>query len=265
MDLLLQPFMLRALAAGLTVAVLSGALGVLVGARKLAFFGDGIAHASLAGIAIAILAGFAPLPVAMLWAIAVALAIWRLERSTKLPADSLVGVFFTASLSLGVVLLSFSKGYRPELLSYLFGTVLAVRTTDLIITLGVAAVVLLWLSWRWRPLAFAAVAEDSARAAGVPVERDTACLYVALAITAVLGAKLLGVALVSALLVIPAATSRMLAHSLRGHLIGSVALAVGVVFVGVASSAALDLPTGASVVLVAAIGFFVAAISKASR
>jgi zinc transport system permease protein len=258
MSILLEPFMLRALAAGLVVAALSGALGVLVGARKLAFFGDGISHASLAGIAVAVLAGWAPLPVAIAWGTAVALGIWKLERSTKLPADSLIGVFFTASLSLGVILLSFAQGYRPELLSYLFGTVLAVREADLVATSAIALAVAAWLAWRWRGLAFAAVAEDSARAAGVPVDRDTACLYAALAVTAVLGAKLLGVALVSALLIIPAATSRLAARSLAGHLVGSVALAMLAVVAGIVASASFDLPTGASVVLAAALAFFVA-------
>ena len=100
LDLFAHPFMLRALLSGALLAALLAALGVFVTLRKMAFFSDGIAHASLAGIAIAVLAGLAPLPLAIAWAAAVAVIIWKLERDTRLPSDTIIGIFFTASMAL---------------------------------------------------------------------------------------------------------------------------------------------------------------------
>ncbi len=255
------PFVQRAFAAGLMLAVLLAALGIFVTLRKMAFFGDGIAHSSLAGIAIALLLGLAPLPVALLWGVLVALAIYAVERSTRLPSDTLIGIFFTASMALGVVLMSFTKGYQPELVTYLFGSILGVRQADLVLIVAAAAPTLAWLIASFRELTYMSLAEENARVAGVPVSFHTLALYVALAVATVLGVKVLGIVLVSALLVLPPATSRMLTTSFRGYLAGSVALAVLMTVVGLAASFRYDLPSGATIILTGAAVFFIAGIS----
>ncbi len=252
-------FFQRALLAGLMLAVLLSALGIFVSVRRMSFFGDGIAHSSLAGIAIAVLAGISPLPVAVAWAVLVAIAIRRLERTTRLPSDTLIGVLFTSSMALGVLLMSLNNGYQPELLSFLFGSILSVSKTDLIVIAGLSAALLVWLTYSFRQLTFLSLSEDSARVAGIPVDRQTELLYVALAVATVLGVKVLGIVMVSALLIIPAATGRLITRSFQGYLIASIIIAVIAVTIGLFTSAVLDVPSGAAIILVSSAAFIIAA------
>lgn len=253
-------FMQRALLAGAILAPLLAGLGIYVSLRKMAFFGDGIAHASLAGIAAALLAGWAPLPVALVWSVVVALAVWRLERKTRLPSDVVIGILFTSSLALGVVLMSLTRGYQPDLVSYMFGSILGIRPSDIAIIAGIAAVIALWTLANWRPLAYLSLSEDAAAASGVPVSRLVACFYVALALAVVLGVKVIGIVLVSALLILPPAAARLLAGSFRDYVLISLGFAELAVLVGLIVSYAYDLPSGAVIVLASAVLFFLAAI-----
>jgi zinc transport system permease protein len=256
------PFMQRAFAAGAILALLLAALGIFMTLRKMSFFGDGIAHASLAGIAIAVLAGWAPLPVALIWTVIVAIGIYWLERSTKLPSDTLIGILFTASMSFGIILFSFTRGYQPELMTYLFGSILAVKTIDLITIAAISIVILAWLFASLRTLTYMSLSEESAAVSGEPVRFQTAALYVALALATVAAVKVLGIILVSALLILPSATSRMLTHDFRGHLIFSLIIAELVVGAGLIFSFLFDLPSGATIVIVGTIIFFLAALFR---
>lgn len=259
------PFMQRALLAGMILGVLLPSLGIFVTLRRMTFFSDGIAHSSLAGIAIAVLAGLSPLPVALAWGIAVALLIFWLERSTRLPSDSLIGIFFTASMALGVVLMSLTTGYRPELLSFLFGSILAVQTTDLLVIICCAAAILAWEMLSFRQLTYLSLSEESAIVSGVPAALQHAAFNVALAAATVLGVKILGIILVSALVVLPPATSRLLTRTFRTHVITSLVLSELVVVSGLWLSFVHDLPSGATIILVGTGLFFLAAILRGVR
>lgn len=264
-EMLTLPFMQRAFAAGAVLALVLATLGIFVTLRKMAFFGDGIAHSSLAGIAIAVLAGISPLPVALVWAIAVALLIWWLERYTRLPSDTLIGIFFTASMALGVVLMSFSRGYQPELISFLFGSILAIRMADLLVIFPVAAAILGWVAVSFKQLTYMSLTEESASVSGVPVRMQTVALYVALAAATVLGVKILGIILVSALMILPAATSRLLTGTFRSHVATTLVVAELMMFAGLTLSYLYDLPSGATVILVATALFFIAVLMRSDR
>ncbi len=264
LEMMSHPFMQRAFLSGALLGVLLAYLGIFVTLRKMAFFGDGIAHSSLAGIAIAVMAGWAPLPVALVWAVAVALFIFWLERSTRLASDTLIGIFFTASMALGVLLMSFSQGYQPELLTFLFGSILAIQPGDTLITAAVAGAIMAWLSYYFRGLAYMSLAEENAQIAGINTKLYTAILYVALALATVLGVKILGVVLVSALIILPSATSRMLTRSFRGYVVVSLALSELMIFTGLTLSYRHDLPSGATIVLVGTAFFFLAAVLRAA-
>lgn len=253
-------FMQRAFIAGAVLALLLASLGIFVTIRKMAFFGDGIAHSSLAGIAIAVLAGLSPLPVALIWAVVIALLIRWLEKNTRLPSDTLIGIFFTASMALGVILMSFTKGYQPELVSFLFGSILAIRNIDLILIVSLGTAIMLWLLLSFRQLTYMSLSEDQAAISGIPVKLQTIVLYMALATATVLGVKILGIILVSALLILPSATSRLLTSTLKGHVVMSLVLAEIMVFAGLAVSYLYDLPSGATVILVGTAMFALAAI-----
>ena len=256
------PFMQRAIIAGAFLGILFACLGVLATLRKMTFFGEGVAHASLAGIAIAILAGVAPLPFAMAWAVIIAIVIFFLERSTKLASDTVIGILFTASMALGVILMNFSHGFQPELLSFLFGSILAIQTIDLIVIGVTSTIILAWFFTYLRQLTFLSLNQEGAYVAGVPVIIQTLMFYIALAISTVLGVKILGIILVSALLVLPAATSRMLAGTFRSYLIIAIVVAELIIFSGLAVSFYLDLPSGATIVLVGTGLFTLAAVYK---
>lgn len=260
-EMLSLPFMQRALIAGAILAVLLAALGVFATLRKMAFFGDGIAHSSLAGIAIAVIGGFAPLPVALVWAVVVALLIWRLEKSSRLPSDTVIGIFFTASMALGVVLMSFTRGYQPELLSFLFGSILSVKPSDILVIAVASLAVAAWLIPSFNKLAYICLAEDNATIAGLNVRFHTAAFYVALAAATVLGVKIVGIVLVSALIILPPAAARLMTRSLHGYLAASLVLAEAIMISGVVLSYRYDLPTGATVVLVGTAVFFLALLA----
>ena len=230
--------------------------------RRMAFFGDGIAHASLAGIAIALLAGLTPLPVALVWALIVAAFIFFLERKVRLPTDSIIGILFTASMALGVVLMRFTPGYQPDLVSYLFGSILSIQNIDLWITAGITAVILVWLFASFRGLTFMSLTEESAAVAGVKVKWHTFLLYVSLALATVLGVKMLGIVLVSALLILPPATSRLLSKNFRQYFILSIIIAEITILAGLLVSFQFDLPSGASIVLAGTTLFCVAAVFR---
>jgi zinc transport system permease protein len=261
-EMLALPFMQRALLAGLILGALLAGLGIFVTLRKMAFFGDGIAHASLAGIALAILLGWAPLPVALAWAVIVALLIWWLEHEARLSSDTLIGIFLTASMAIGVLLISRTAGYQPELLSYLFGNILSVTRADLGLTVVVAALIAVWLMVSLRSLTYMSLAEENAAVAGVRTRLQSALLYVALALATVLGVKTFGIILVSALLILPPATSRLLSRSFREYLINSLLVAEVTVLAGLCLSYRFDLPSGAAIVALGTGLFFVGLVGR---
>ena len=264
LDLFTYAFMQRAFIAGALLGLLLASLGVIASLRRMTFFGEGIAHASLAGIAIAVLFGWAPLPIAILWAILVATIIFFLERSTKLPTDTLIGMLFTASMAFGIILIHFLPGYQPELLTYLFGSILAIGTQDVWITAILTIVILGWFFPSLKGLTFASLSEESAQVTGIDVGKQTYLFYIALAVTTVLGVKILGIILVPALLVLPTATSRVLANSFKNYVIGSILFAECFIIAGLIFSYLLDLPSGATIVLVGTLTFLLATLMRPS-
>lgn len=260
LEMISYQFMQRAFVTGAILSLLLAALGIFVTVRKMAFFGDGIAHSSLAGIALAVMLGVSPLPVALVWASAVAVLIWWLEKNTRLPSDTLIGILFTASMALGVILMSFTEGYQPELVSFLFGSILAIRPLDMYLILSFGLAILTWLILSFRQLTFMSLSEDQAAISGIPVRLQTVILYVSLAISTVLGVKILGIILVSALLIIPPATSRLLTNNLKSHVLMSLIMGELMVLSGLAVSYLYDLPSGATVILVGAGMFTLAAL-----
>lgn len=262
LTMLSYPFMQRAFATGLMLGLLLASLGVLATLRKMAFFGEGVAHASLAGIALAIFTGVAPLPIAIAWAILIAVIIYALERSTRLSSDTLIGILFTASMALGVIIMSQSPGYQPELISFLFGSILAIAPEDIMIIAAFTAIILIWFSTSLKQLTYIAFNQDAAAIAGQNVKTQTLLLYIALAIATVLGVKILGIILVSALLVLPPATGRLVSKSFKSYLWMSLLTSEIVIIVGLTLSYFYNTPSGATIVLSGAGLFFVTTLGR---
>lgn len=244
------PFMQRAFLAGSMISLLLGWLGVFVTTRHMSMVGDGIAHASLFFIAIGIVLGVFPLGVAIVGAALLGAILYYLSTHTKLTGDMSTGIIFTTGMALGVIVLQLHDGYVPELMSFLFGNVLAIRPADLqIIAIG-SVVVLSFLLLRREQLTFLTLDPEGAQLAGVRVRLLDLLFHIVVAVAVVLSIKLIGIVLVSALLIIPSAIGRRLARSFAGLQQVAVGMSVLMVGLGLYMSYLFDLPSGAVIVLV---------------
>ena len=258
-DVLHLPFMQRAVAAGIVVGILASYYGVFVVQRRLSFLGVGLSHAAFGGVAVGLLLGVNPLWTALPFTIAVALGITAVTHGRRVTGDTAIGVFFSVSLAIGVVLLTFKDSYTTDAFTYLFGSILAVRPTDLWILGGIAllAASTLPLWGRW---AYATFDRDLARADGVPVNRDDYVLAVLMAVTIVAAVKVVGIVLAAAFFVIPAASARLVTGTFGSMTILAVVFGAGTSTGGLVGSYALDLPSGAAIILVQAVVFGGAAL-----
>jgi len=264
-DIFSYPFMIRAIIAGVLSALLLGSLGVFVVSRKMSFVGDGLAHASLAGVALALLVGWAPVPVAMIVAVVLALLIYVMEHKAAVSSDMAIGIVFTTGMALGVLLMHFQTGFQPELISFLFGNILAVTQADLWLIAGVGAIILIVLGMISKRLTFITLDKEGAYLAGLNPERYIIFLYVAVALAIVMSIQLVGIVLVSALLIIPSATSRLFSHTFKQFQILASISAVVSVLLGLVVSFYLDWPSGATIILTASTIFFVSGILRFTR
>ncbi|MBI4252969.1 metal ABC transporter permease [Candidatus Uhrbacteria bacterium] len=251
--------MQKALVAGLALGAVLPFLGTFVTLRKLSFLGDGIAHASLAGIAIGIVAAVNPFPVALAVGVSTGILVYILERKTSISSDALVGVLFTGALSFGLILMSMQRGYQPELLSFLFGNILSIRAQDLWVILPLSAGIIGVLITYFRQFALLALDRETAGLYRVNTSPLDLLFYILVSVAIVLGVKLLGVILVSALLIVPPSIAKMIARSFRKMVVWSIVGAECFVILGLALSYMLDWPSGATIVLVGAGAFLLIA------
>lgn len=254
------PFVQRAIIGGVLVAILTSWMGILVVLRQSSFFGDAIAHSSLMGIALGLLLGINPIAVAAIYAVFVSFLLPFLRKHSQLPQDSLLGFILPFSMGLAVILLALIPGYQPELISFLFGSILAVSWGDVaIIAILVFATTFIMFFIR-RKLTFASFDSEYAKVRGINVSMIDTFYHVLLAITVVAGIRLVGIVLVNALLVIPASTVRLFAGSLKEMFVWTPALAVIVIVVGLVVSFILDIPSGPTIAVVSGLIFLITLI-----
>lgn len=262
LEVLQYPFMVRALVSGVFVAILLGWLGTFVVTRKMSLIGDGIAHASLAGIALALLVGWAPIPVAIILSVFIASFIYFLEKKTKISSDMAIAVIFTTGMAIGIILLHFYQGYQPELVSYLFGNILTINIYDLWNIVAIGSVILVCLFAFYRKILFSTFDPVGAYLSGIKPWIYDLVLYISTAVAIILSIKLIGIILVSALLVTPSAIARLFSKSFKHFTVLAIFISAIIVFVGLMASYYLDLPSGAVIVLVGTILFLVSYIIK---
>lgn len=249
LEILQQPFMVRALLAGIIIAVLLGWLGVYVVTRKLSFIGDGIAHASLAGVAASILLGLDTLPVTIALSGVLAFAIFYLEKRVKISGDSAIAIIFTSMMALGVLILHFHDGYLPELSSFLFGNILIIKPSDVVAIAIFGAIIFTLLLFFNKKILFSTVDPIGAKLSGINTNLITLFLYISIAISVVLAIKAVGIVLVSALLVTPANISKITSKSFNAFQGNSIFWSLYIVIFGLILSYLVDLPSGAAIVL----------------
>lgn len=250
-------FMQRAFVTALLVGGLCSTLGTYVVLRKLSFIGDGVAHASFAGIVIAYIRGMNFELGAAIVAVLTALGIGYINRRGRVSLDTAIGVLFTGVFALGVFLMSRVKTSTVDLQDFLFGNILGVGPSDLWIDLGLAAIVVAAIAWNYRALLFTAFDPTVARASGLPVVFIDNMLLVLLALTIVISLESIGIILVAALLVTPAAAAAQVTQRFVPMLLTSTAIGIGSCLGGLYLSYYAGAASGATIVLVATAAFFV--------
>lgn len=255
-------FMQRALIAGALIGAVAGAVGVYVVLRGFSFIGAGIAHAAFGGVAIALLLGIDPLLGALVFSLLVAWGIAYTSRRAAIKEEVAIGILFAASMALAIFLLSFLPGYRADLFGYLFGNILAVSDRDLLTSLVLAGVVFLAIAVLYKEFLFVTFDPGMAEVSGLPVGLLQGGLLSLVALTVVLSLRVVGAVLVSALLVIPAATAYQLARDFHKLLILSVVIGIGEVLGGLIASFYLDTPSGPTIVLLSSLIFGIVMLSR---
>jgi len=261
-DIFSYPFMQRAFFAGFFISLLLGWLGAFLTTRKMSFFADGISHSSLAGVALALLLGLSPLPIAIVFAVLIAFGIYFIEKKTTLSADMAIGVFFTSAMAFGIVLLHFYEGYQPELMSFLFGNILTISQGDLLTIAFTSLFLLAALSFSYRKMLFLTFDPEGAYLSGIKEKNYDLFFYAASAVSIVLALKLVGIILVTALVIIPSAIAKDFSKSFFQFLLSSMAIAFVMVFFGLILSFFYDLPSGAVIILLGSAFFFLSLIVK---
>lgn len=255
LELFSFPFIQRACIAGICSGLVLGALGVFVTSRQMSFIGDGVAHASLAAIAFAVLFGLTPLPVALIFSILLGLLLYYLDSLAAVSRDVAIGILFTTFLSIGVILLQYHNGYVPELVTFLFGNILSVQQIDVFIICFCSIVILFLLTLFYRSFLFLTIDSEGAMLAGVSRRTMDICLYICTSVAVVLSVKVVGIILVTGLLVLPSAITKPWCRSFRQFFICSIITSACLVFGGLIASYLLDWPTGATIVLFGAFCF----------
>ena len=248
-------FMLRALLAGIGVALVAGPFGTFVVWRRMAYFGDTLAHSALLGVALGFLLEFDPMLAVMLVCLLVALLLFFLQRQQRLPSDTLLGILSHSTLSLGLVTIAFMEELRIDLLAYLFGDILAVGHSDILMIYGCALIALGLLMYLWRPLLAISLHEDLARVEGVRVDLVQLSFSCLLALVVAIMMKVVGLLLITSLFILPAAAVRRLSRSPEQMAVLAALAGVLSVSGGLYGSWHFDTPAGPSIVVAATILF----------
>ncbi|MBR9912611.1 MAG: zinc ABC transporter permease subunit ZnuB [Gammaproteobacteria bacterium] len=255
-------FLYFALAAGCGVALCAGPLGCFAVWRRMAYFGDTLAHSALTGVAFGLILSVNINVAVTLLCLLLALLLVVLQNNRNIATDTLLGILSHSMLALGLVVVSVFGDGRVDLYAYLFGDLLAATSADLLAIYLTAAIILPILLWLWRPLLAITVDEDLARVEGVPVTLVRTSLMLLMALVIAVAMKVVGVLLITALLILPAATSRRLVTTPEQMAICASGLGMLAIVGGLAASWWLDTPAGPSAVLSASTFF---ALSLARR
>ena len=254
---MLDDFFIRAVIGGIGVAVLAGPLGCFIVWRRLAYFGDTLSHSALLGVAMALLLELNITFTVFIISVIVAMLLLLLQRQAQLSSDALLGLLAHATLAVGLVVLAFMTWVRVDLMGFLFGDILAINTTDIVIIWIGGLAVLAALALIWKSLFAATVNYEIAVAEGLKPDRANFFFMVLMAAVIAISMKIVGVLLITALLIIPAATARR--FSTTPEMMALVASIIGAasVWIGLEGSLQWDTPAGPSIVVAALLAFII--------
>jgi zinc transport system permease protein len=243
-------FIQRALIAGTAVGILCSTLGVFLVLRRLSLIGDGLAHATFGSIALALFLKMTPLSVSIPVVMVCALGILRLTERFRLNGDAAIGIVSSLGIATGVILASVAGGFNVDLFSYLFGSILSISNTEVILSLVLSLLVIILISVYFNDLFSLTFDEESAVASGINSKFVNTIFVLMAALTVVLSMKVVGIMLISALIILPPVTALQLSKSFRATFFISAISSVISIISGITISYYLDLPTGASIVII---------------
>jgi zinc transport system permease protein len=248
-DALQYGYIQHALIAGLLAAIACGIIGVYVVVKRIVFISGGIAHASFGGIGLGYFIGISPVLGAMFFAIASALGMGLVTRKTRLPEDTAIGIMWAMGMALGIIFIGLSPGYAPNLFSYLFGNILTVPFSDIILMLVLDTVIVTMVVVLYKEFLALSFDEEYGTVAGAPIGVLYFLLLCMIALTVVVLIRVVGIILVIALLTIPAALARQFTHNLWKMILLAILFGEAFTFGGLWLSYELDVASGATIIL----------------
>ena len=256
---MLDDFFIRAVVGGIGVALIAGPLGCFIVWRRLAYFGDTLSHSALLGVAMALLLNMNITLTVFIISVIVSMLLIVLQRRASLSSDALLGLLAHATLAVGLVVLAFMTWVRVDLMGFLFGDILAITQKDIAIIWVGGLAVLVILSLIWKSLIASTVSYEIAVAEGLKPDKGNFLFMVLMAGVIAVSMKIVGVLLITALLIIPAATARRFSSTPEMMALMASVLGAGGVWIGLQGSLEWDTPAGPSIV-VAAIAFFIISV-----
>jgi zinc transport system permease protein len=249
-DILQYGFIVRGLEAGIIVAVIAPIIGIFLVLKRYSLIADTLSHVSLAGIAIGLLLGVNPIITAIIAAVIASLGIERLRNSKKVYGESALSLFLSGSLALAIVILGLANGLNANLFNYLFGSIVTVTGSDVLIIFALAIVVIIALIIFYKDLVYVTFDEEAAQVSGVPVGLVNFVLITLSALTVSLAIPIVGVLLIAALIVIPVIAALQLRKSFLGTIAIAEIISLFSVIAGIFLSFYLNLATGGTIVLI---------------
>ena len=262
-EMLQYDFIVRALCAGLAIAICAALLGSNLVLRHQSMISDGLSHVAFGATIISITLGFAPLSLTIPIVIIASYAILQISNSRHIHGDAAIAILSASALAIGTIVNSLNNSSNIDLNSYLFGSILAVTNTDLIIITIVTAIIVSLYTVFYRQIFAITLDESFAKAIGIKTKLYNAALAAICSIVIVLGMRMLGALLISSLIVFPCLSARQIAHSFKTTVILSVVFSVASLCFGLTASYAFNLPSGASVVIANLVCFVSCRIYKA--
>ncbi|NLR96369.1 zinc ABC transporter permease subunit ZnuB [Rhizobium sp. P38BS-XIX] len=258
-------FFLRAVVAGVGLALTTGPLGCFIIWRRMAYFGDTISHSALLGVALSLLFQLNLTLSVFAVAALVSILLLFLQRRQALSADALLGILSHATLAIGLVIVAFMSWVRIDLIAFLFGDILAVSQSDIAVIWGGGILVLAAIAWLWRSLLASTVNPELAEAEGLRPERSRLLFMLLMAVVIAIAMKIVGILLITALLIIPAATARRFAATPETMAVFASLLGAVAVVGGLFGSLRYDTPSGPSIVVAALVLFIISLLPLVRR
>lgn len=254
-DLFKYDFFLHAFWASLFSAISCGLIGTYIVSRRIVFISGGITHASFGGIGIGYFLGWNPLLGAAIFSILSALGIQLFTQKGKLREDSSIAIWWSLGMAVGIIFIYLSPGYAPNLMSYLFGSILTVSTGEIWLMAGLSLILTAFFAVMYRMILYVAFNEEFAKATGLPVNRINYIMISLIALTIVLNIRVVGIILIMSLLTVPQATANLFTNDFKKMMFLSVLFAFLGSFSGLLISFFADIPSGASIIFTLVILF----------